>query len=431
MSEALSAQADRQEKLKSIIRQLHAGKSVDEVKLAFAELLEDVGPDEIVRIEEALVNEGLDPEEIQPLCDVHVAVFKTSLDRKAAPETIPGHPVFTYRAENLGVRRVLDALAEALAAYKAEPKPESQQAAQEAVAKLRLYDRHYLRKEHLLFSYLERTGFTGPSKVMWGVHNEIRDMWKALDQVLRLPLSDDAYETLAARVDAHLEPLDRAIRDMIYKEEHILFPAALARLNDADWAAIREQGEEIGYAYARPGRAWAPGMGMGSGEATAEREPAQAHGGAAAEMSVAERPTTGIPLNTGVLTVEQLDLILQALPLDLTFVDEHDEVRYFSVGRERIFQRSPAIIGRKVQNCHPPQSLDKVQAILDDFRAGRRDIAEFWIRMQGMFVHIRYFALRTTAGVYRGALEVTQNLTPLRSLEGEKRLLDEPSAKGR
>lgn len=424
MSEYIDNTSAREEKLKGIIRQLHAGASVEEVKLAFADLLEDVGPDEIVRIEEALVQEGLDPAEIQPLCDVHVAVFRDALDLQKAPETVPGHPVFTYRAENLGVRRVLERVEQALTAYKASPNADTRQAAQDAVAKLREYDRHYLRKENLLFPFLERTGFSGPSKVMWGVHDQVRDMWKALTQLLAEAQEQD-QEVLATRIDGIWDPLKHQIEEMVYKEEHILFAAALERLNDADWAAIRDQGEEIGYAYARPGRAWVPGMGTGAEEPPS---PTEAHGGAAVEVAEASAAVDRIALNTGVLTEAQIDMMLRALPVDVTFVDENDEVRYFSQSRERIFQRSPAIIGRKVQNCHPPQSLDIVQGILDDFRAGRRDEAEFWIQAgagpDAAFIHIIYYPLRDADGTYRGTIEVTQNIARLRKLEGEKRLLE-------
>ena len=116
--------------------------------------------------------------------------------------------------------------------------------------------------------------------------------------------------------------------------------------------------------------------------------------------------------------------MLTHLPVDLSFVDENDEVRYYSATPERIFPRSPAVIGRKVQNCHPPKSMDKVQQILDDFRAGTRCVAEFWIQMQGKFIHIRYFALRDEDGAYRGCLEVSQEVSGIRALEGQKRLLD-------
>jgi len=411
MSEYIDNQSKREEQLKAIIRRLHEGTATSDLVAEFAELLEDVGPDEIVRIEEALVDEGLDPEQIQPLCDLHVEVFKTSLDKQQAPETTPGHPIFTYRAENYGVERVLRQLEETAVAYATAPSEALQDKLRATVEKLTVYDRHYLRKENLLFSFLERTGFAGPSKVMWGVHNDIRAMWKAMGALFDALASDPG--ALASELDSRVAELASAIRDMIYKEDHILFPAALKRLTDADWKAIRDQGDEIGYAYALPGRGWQP---TSQPDAEATPSPAQALTANAGAL---------IPLSTGALSADQIDLMLKALPVDVTYVDENDRVQYFSQSRERIFQRAPAIIGRSVQNCHPPQSVDKVQRILDDFRAGTRDEAAFWIQMGGMFVHIRYIALRDDDGTYRGTAEVTQNLAPLRALEGERRLLDD------
>jgi hypothetical protein len=131
-----------------------------------------------------------------------------------------------------------------------------------------------------------------------------------------------------------------------------------------------------------------------------------------------------LPLDTGLLGLDQVNLLLSHLPLDIMFVDEHDEVRFFSRGEERIFPRSPGIIGRKVQNCHPPKSLHMVQRIVDAFRAGTKSTAEFWITIKGRFVHIRYFAMRDPQGGYRGTLEVSQDVTDIRALEGERRLLD-------
>jgi DUF438 domain-containing protein len=131
-----------------------------------------------------------------------------------------------------------------------------------------------------------------------------------------------------------------------------------------------------------------------------------------------------LPLDTGLLSLEQINLLLRALPVDVTLVDENDEVRYYSDGRERIFPRSPGVIGRKVQNCHPPKSLELVNRILREFREGSREVAEFWIELAGRFIHIRYFALRDAAGRYRGTLEVTQDVTGIRKLEGQRRLLD-------
>jgi DUF438 domain-containing protein len=132
-----------------------------------------------------------------------------------------------------------------------------------------------------------------------------------------------------------------------------------------------------------------------------------------------------LSLDTGALSLDQINLMLTHLPVDVTFVDEHDEVRYFSQGKDRIFDRSPAIIGRAVTKCHPPQSIHRVQIILDDFRSGKRDVAEFWIQAGEAFVNIRYFALRDSNNHYRGCIEVTQEVSHIRALEGEKRLLDD------
>lgn len=131
-----------------------------------------------------------------------------------------------------------------------------------------------------------------------------------------------------------------------------------------------------------------------------------------------------VSLDRGALTPEQIDLMMTHVPVDVSYVDETDTVVYYSATPGRIFHRSPAVIGRKVQNCHPPQSVDVVERILEAFKRGERDTAEFWIELHGKFVHIRYFALRDKAGAYKGTLEVTQDATGIRALRGERRLLD-------
>jgi len=121
---------------------------------------------------------------------------------------------------------------------------------------------------------------------------------------------------------------------------------------------------------------------------------------------------------------ELLEAIFDALPLDVTFVDETDTVRYYSRGDERIFRRTPAVIGRKVQDCHPRDSLDKVNQVVDELRSGKRDMAEFWIDFKWRKIYIRYFAVRDKAGKYLGILEVTQDITDIQKIAGQKRLLD-------
>ncbi len=126
-----------------------------------------------------------------------------------------------------------------------------------------------------------------------------------------------------------------------------------------------------------------------------------------------------------VFSTETLEAILDALPVEVSFVDAADTVRYYSKGDKRIFKRTPAVIGRKVQDCHPPKSLHKVEQVISDLKSGKRDVAEFWIELGGRRIYIRYFPVRDKAGKYLGTLEVTQDITEIQKLTGQKRLLDE------
>lgn len=407
MSEWINNQTRRKETIKNVLRQLHAGKSAADVSEEFAQLAAETTSAEIAEIEQSLIEEGLPVEEVQRLCDVHVSVFRSSLDQHPHPETVPGHPVYTFRAENQAVLKFLDEMDTAVEALVRQPSPAGFQALQSQLARLMSYELHYSRKENLLFPYLEKHGFSGPSKVMWGIHDMIRAQWKTLSGLLAQPAPDVPvkFQTL------YLE-MQNAIQEMVYKEEKILYPAAMEHLNLDEWAAIRAQEEEIGHFMVTPAK-------------TPLSTPAA--------PVIQTAPAGVIPegllaLQTGGLSLEQINMMLTNLPVDITFVDENDTVRYFSQTRERIFERQPAIIGRKVQNCHPPQSVGRVQQILDDFRAGKRRVAEFWIQMGPKFIHIRYFALHDFAGIYRGTIEVSQDVAGIRALQGERRLLDDRPA---
>ena len=403
MSDHTNNPSGRKETLKRLIRELHEGKTVEDVKEDFAGLLQDVSATEIAEMEQALIEEGLPEAEIKRLCDVHVAVFRESLDTQVSPETTPGHPVHTLRAENEVAAQVLDALQEALEANRLEQ-------AHARLQELRQYEKHYLREENILFPYLERHGFSGPSSVMWAIHDDVRAGWKALAGLLDTDPGDDP-QALSDSIEQVFRPLSSAIREMFYKEENILLPTSLEMLSQEEWVAIRAQEPQVGYCYVQPGSEWL----------SEEVSP-----GAATSAVEAQATAEGLlSLQTGALTLQEINQMLSHLPVDITYVDRNDAVRFFSETKEQIFERSPAIIGRKVQQCHPPASIHRVQQILDDFRAGHRDAAEFWIQMNGRFIHIRYFAVRDEHGGYQGSLEVTQDITHIRTLEGEQRLLDE------
>jgi hypothetical protein len=263
-------------------------------------------------------------------------------------------------------------------------------------------DKHYRRKENLLFPFLEKKGITGPPTVMWGKDDEIREMLKGAIESLESASTFTADEARGV-VDLVLRHTVEAINEMIFKEEEILFPMCLDKLTDTEWYAIYVQSPEIGFCIYDPVDIWKP-----AGVTEVQREP------------VAE---TGVRFGTGSLTPIELEVILNTIPFDLTFVGADDTVKYFTQGRERIFERNRAIIGRQVQMCHPPSSVHIVQQILDDFKSGRQDRAPFWITLNGKFIHIEYFAVRDQTGKYLGTLEVSQDLTEKRSLAGQQRLL--------
>jgi DUF438 domain-containing protein len=387
----------RQEVLKGIMRDLHGGVEMSILKRRFHDLIKDIDPSEIAKMEQRLMDEGMPESEVKRLCDVHVEVFKESLSAQDAPVVPPGHPLHTFMQENRAAEGILHGLDHVLAKLGYTPDKAAFGKEQQSLAKLieQLGDinLHYLRKENQLFPILETHGITGPSQVMWALHDDIRIALKSATAGIKNSQVPDVVNTLRY--------LSKSIRDMIYKEEHILFPMAKDLLTDAEWRKARQGEEEIGYAWVTPEQGWI---------------------GAAPVQDNAAEGT--VRLDTGQMTIEQVNMMLKHMPVDISFVDENDEVRYYSATKDRIFPRSPGVIGRKVQNCHPPKSFSMVQNILDEFRAGRRHKADFWIQMKGRFLLIRYFAVRDEKGMYRGTLEVSQDVTDIRKLEGQKRLLD-------
>lgn len=408
LSELINNREYRQSVLKEIISDLHQGKSVDEVKAKFEETFEGVSATEIAEVEQALILEGLPVEEIQRLCDVHAAVFKGSISEIHRPEKIediPGHPVHTFKLENEELERFLaEKLEPHLEAFRREDNQGTVQLLIEDLERLRGIDRHYARKENLLFPLLEKYGISAPPKVMWGVDDEIR---AAIKEGINLLAN---YAGAKEQVAGKIKEIIGKVREMIFKEENILFPMAINTLTEDEWGEIARESEEIGFFLARPAAQWKPVNINVEQKARAE----------------GERPADGyIRFETGLLLPEEITQIFNTLPVDITFVDKEGTVKYFSQTKDRIFPRPKTVIGRKVTNCHPPASVHIVEQIVEDFKSGRKDVEEFWIKMGDRYVYIRYFAVRDGNGVYMGTLEVTQDIKPLQEITGEKRLLDD------
>jgi len=408
MSELIDNSRKRRDLLKHMILQLHKGEAPEMVKARLAGLLSSIPYDEVVEVEQELIAEGLPMEEVLKFCDIHQMVLEGHIDQGKKEELPEGHPVDTFKKENRELEKVINELNSLFSDIKKDEKIDVNLWLLEVHSHLNSLmdvEKHYLKKEYLVFPFLEKYEVTGPPKVMWGKHDEIREQLKASVESVRAvePISADEAVSLT---DLLLIPAVRAVDDMIAKEEEILFPMCLDKLTEDDWYSVYQQTDEFGYCLYDPKAEWRP------------------EGGVTGE--VIYNKGSNIHLTTGSFSLNELEALFKTLPVDITFVDKDDKVKFFSLGPDRIFTRNRAIIGRDVRMCHPPSSVHVVEKILDDFKEKKHDSAAFWINMKGRFIYIEYFAVRDKEGQYLGTIEFTQDITELRKLEGEQRLLSYP-----
>lgn len=406
MSEHIDNSKFRKAKLKELILKLHDGDQQETVREELLVSLSHIPYGEVVEVEQELISEGLPEEEVLQLCDAHSAVLEGAVDLSGAKSVPNGHPVDVLIQENKELKRLSDRTTEEILSVRYRTGEDYA----EAILKIRSafnllmdVDKHYQRKEYLLFPYLEKAGITGPPKVMWGKHDEIRELIKGSIEILEI--QDLSKEDLLASAEIVLLPALKGIFEMTLKEEEILFPMMMDTLSEGDWFEIQKQSLEIGYCLYDPQTEWKP----------AGTEPEN--------INAVQKEGGQIQLHTGGFSAEELLAILNTIPVDITFVDRNDKVKYFSQSSDRIFQRNRAILNRDVRHCHPPASAHIVDKILDDFKSGLQTRAPFWINMKGKMIHIEYFALRNPEGEYLGTLEVSQDLTTYRALEGEQRIL--------
>jgi hypothetical protein len=369
--------------LKDLIKKLHEDpdKNLAQVKEQFAKIVKELTPVDISMIEQELVNEGISPDSIMLMCDVHLDMFKKSIVDDEI-EVEPWHPIHILMEEHKDILNTLG---------KFRKSPDPAKAVKGLGYFLREVEKYFLKEENCLFPYLEKHNMVQPPQIMWKEHDQIRELRNQI-------FEDKVTET---DVKQFLIGTEEAFANHIYKEHKILFPSAIKLISDEEWIEIRKQFDEIGYFSFIP-------------------KPVNTEGEDTVQMKERE-----VSLPSGILNGEQLMLMLNTLPVDITFVDENDRVRYFSETKDRVFVRSRGIIGRKVQNCHPPKSVDTVQKILDDFRSGKRDEADFYLHLGDKYIYIKYFAVRSGDGRYKGTLEVTQDIAPIQKIKGTKTLDDE------
>lgn len=402
---------ERKDKLKNLIQGLHDGMSEEEAKVIFKREFGSISSDELSEAEKQLVAEGMPISEIQRLCNVHASVFEDGITFLNKPlkgffplEETPGHPAFVFKKENQGLEEFLSGtFLPALEIFETTGDNTDLTVASQSLAKV---SDHYKRKENLFFPFLEREGVTAPPKVMWGVDDEIRETIRGLNEII----TGGNKEDIIAQANQAVSD----VRSMISKENNILMPMMLDKFTAEDWLLIARDSGEIGYVFTGAIEGASPSDAVTWYQAQTGNE-----------TSVHAQADGEIKLPSGFFSTKELEAVLNTLPGDITFVGADDKVHYFSEGKSRVFPRTRSIIGRDVENCHPPKSLHVVESLVADFKSGKKDEESFWIQKGGMFILIRYYAVRDEQGTYLGVVEVTEEISELRSLDGSKTLLSE------
>ncbi len=388
--------------------------SLEEARKALKDRVQHLAPYEIAIIEQEMVEETEDEcvkEDIQAMLEVFQDVLVTK--EQSLPEN---HPISCYRRENAKMKELLLSV-EDLVQY-----PVIKNQWLELYEELLKFKIHLSRKQNQLYPVLEKKGFTRPTTTMWTLDDFIRD---EIAECYNLLLEDQEEEFIGKQAE-----LVADVRDLMDKEENILYPTSLEMISDEEFRYMAEGDQEIGFAYitvdkdktdipksSASSAASSPLSGLSSAPGFAEEL-----AGLLGKYGFNKKEEK-LNVTTGQLTLEQINLIYQHMPVDLSYVDENELVCFYTDTKHRVFPRSKNVIGRDVKNCHPKASVHIVEEIIKKFRSGEQDKAEFWINKPDLFIYIIYYAVRDENGKFRGVLEMMQDCTHIRSLQGSQTLL--------
>lgn len=440
--------------LRDILLDLHHGASAESVQERFNQHFKGVSAIEISMMEHELMNSdtGITFEDVMDLCNVHANLFKGAISDVDVPDSEQeGHPVKVFKDENLALRAAVMRIRRIIDNY---ARPENEEFRQDILKGLRhqfdllgQFDNHYTRKEKLFFPIMEGYGHDAPPKVMWGVDDNIRELFKEAKLAL-VKLPEGSIEELSDK----FEMFAAEFEEMIFKEEAILLMILLESFTQDDWLQIADESDAYGYAILKPTVKWQPqresfGNETDTGKTTdnntadaLKQEAAADQSGSQSiiqtpegqftitftpnESKAAVDPTIKQPFGNGYLSLEQANLILNHLPLEITFVNKDDIFQYYNdsvPAAEMIFKRTPSQIGRNVELCHPPKVLDKVKKVFEVLRSGQKDKVEMWFQSErlGKFVYVTYAAVRNEKGEFQGVLEYVQDIKPFFELDSD------------
>lgn len=427
--------------LKNILLDLHNGASAESVQEQFNQHFTGVSALEISMMEHELMSSdtGITFEDVMSLCNIHANLFKGAIaDVEVADMDQEGHPVYVFKQENLALRAALLRIRRIIDQYEqtedAELKDQLLQGLTRQFDLLGQFENHYTRKEKVFFPIMERYGHDAPPKVMWGVDDEIRDLFKTARKTL-------ATGDIAA-TKAHFETFAKEFEEMMFKEEAILLMILLEIFTQDDWLQVAADSDAYGYAIVKPTAKWVPHR-VSFGEIAEQKDASSAPQASDPNVRVIDtpegqftisftpkEPTTSVldpaspqPFGNGYLTLEQANLILNHLPLELTFVNKDDIFQYYNDSHpveEMIFKRTPSQIGRNVELCHPPKIVDKVKKIFELLRSGQKNEVTMWFKKdEETFVYVVYKAVRDQEDQFQGVLEYVQNIQPYRELDSD------------
>ena len=392
--------------------------SLEEARKSLKDRVQHLAPYEIAIIEQEMVVESEDEcikEDIQAMLEVFQDVLVTK--DQELPEN---HPISCYRRENAKMKELLLSV-EDLVQY-----PLIKNQWLELYEELLKFKIHLSRKQNQLYPVLEKKGFTRPTTTMWTLDDFIRD---EISECYNLLLEDKEEEFTGKQAE-----LVADVRDLMDKEENILYPTSLEMINEEEFRYMAEGDQEIGFAYISVQADKSGNSASASSSASASTAGAPLSGLSSAPGFAEElagllgkygfnNKEEKLNVTTGQLTLEQINLIYQHMPVDLSYVDENELVCFYTDTKHRVFPRSKNVIGRDVKNCHPKASVHIVEEIIKKFRSGEQDKAEFWINKPDLFIYIIYYAVRDENGKFRGVLEMMQDCTHIRSLQGSQTLL--------
>lgn len=390
--------------LKDIIKRLHEGEPLTEIKAQFKNILSHITTTEITELEEELISEGLKREELIKLCDIHTELFKEAIEGQQTLAPM-GHPIFILIQEHklmLDIAEQLKGLS--LKFLNSDGKDTAVfSQIEQLVEHLKSSECHYLREENVLFPYLEKHGITEPPKIMWMEHDNIREIKKLIYLDLH-SLKESFSKDISVSLHKNGSQLLNQLSSHFYKENNILFSVAMRLIEEGEWYEIYKEFVEIGFSDFYTPPFW--------------KDFILRH-----KTTIDRIEEKEIQFDTGQFTFEELESLINTLPFDITYVDKDDVVKFFTDSKDRIFVRTKAVLGRTVQHCHPAKSIHLVNKILQNFKSKESDNATFWINLGGRLILIQYFAVRNKNGKYLGCLEVTKDITEIKKIEGEKRLL--------